>query len=70
MLHRNCMLLVEVFPDGESVIVDQENGITHILNDTATIIYNLSDKNEYDVVLNKYVAMFAEVGMIPLQKGH
>lgn len=40
ILFFNEQLMFDIFPDGEAVIYDDQNEITHILNETALMAYN------------------------------
>lgn len=54
----NQKLLFEEVNNQESIIVDSDRGLTHVLNKTATILFKLCNATTIDEAIDKFANLF------------
>ncbi len=61
MLYRaNPYLTIDRFDDGTAIVVDAETHSTHIFNETALLIFEVSDGKSQNEIYEKYIQRLLE----------
>ncbi len=55
LLNANKRITLDIFPDGEAVLYDDEKEVTHILNKTALIAYKACVGHTYQQAENIFI---------------